>query len=349
MAGARRVIDRRYLRLGILVALCATGSGAAAQQLATQPAAATRPATSQAASRPAAPVRRAAAEARRWIARPQREEVVDSHSPAARIVVRTYTEPKPLRVWLVTIDLVAEGVRATVTPPAAGLAGEEARFETRCENTLEFAQRTGVQLAVNTSAFAPFRPRAGMPMDVVGEAAADGVAYSPPQANHDAMYVSSAGRIALRRGPRAPAATQPAASARSQPAEAWHVIPGFRMLLDDGRLVVRQKEADSSFGGVNPRTAVATDRTGSTLWIAVVDGRQPGVSAGMTLIELAVLFESLGAWDALNLDGGGSTTLVLQQPDGTHRVLNVPVGQKAPGSLRQVANNLGFFLPPRVP
>ena len=48
-----------------------------------------------------------------------------------------------------------------------------------------------------------------------------------------------------------------------------------------------------------------------------VDGRQPPYSDGMTLNELALLMRQLGASDALNLDGGGSTTMVL--PDSTAR------------------------------
>ncbi|MCH7813730.1 MAG: phosphodiester glycosidase family protein, partial [Planctomycetes bacterium] len=84
---------------------------------------------------------------------------------------------------------------------------------------------------------------------------------------------------------------------------------------------------------------------GRTLWIVVADGRQKGVAEGLTLIELAALFQSLGAWDALNLDGGGSSTLVCEGRDRVHRVVNTPVGRRAPGTLRQVANNLGFYLP----
>jgi hypothetical protein len=77
----------------------------------------------------------------------------------------------------------------------------------------------------------------------------------------------------------------------------------------------------------------------------VADGRQPGVSEGLTLLELAGVFVSLGVWDALNLDGGGSSTLVMEDADHTFGVLNTPVGRGEPGTLRQVATNLGFYLP----
>jgi hypothetical protein len=68
----------------------------------------------------------------------------------------------------------------------------------------------------------------------------------------------------------------------------------------------------------HPRTAVARDRAGRVLFVTV-DGRQPGVSVGMTLEELARLLLEFDAAEAINLDGGGSTTMVI---DG--KVVNSP-------------------------
>ncbi len=73
----------------------------------------------------------------------------------------------------------------------------------------------------------------------------------------------------------------------------------------------------------HPRTAVAKLRDGRFLMITV-DGRQPGVSEGMTLQELAEYVITLGAIDAINLDGGGSTTMYL---DG--KVVNTPSNNDA--------------------
>ena len=61
----------------------------------------------------------------------------------------------------------------------------------------------------------------------------------------------------------------------------------------------------------HPRTLIGTRPDGS-VWLVTVDGRQPQLSAGMTLAELQSFSVRLGLNQALNLDGGGSTTMWVQ-------------------------------------
>jgi exopolysaccharide biosynthesis protein len=61
----------------------------------------------------------------------------------------------------------------------------------------------------------------------------------------------------------------------------------------------------------HPRTAIASLRDGRVL-LVVVDGRQPSLSIGMSLNELARFLIELGAVEAINMDGGGSTTMVVR-------------------------------------
>lgn len=87
----------------------------------------------------------------------------------------------------------------------------------------------------------------------------------------------------------------------------------------------------------HPRTAVGIASDGQRLLLAVVDGRQKPYSDGMTLRELATLMLALGARDAINLDGGGSTSFVYADPDsaGALRVANHPsdpTGERAVGN-----------------
>jgi hypothetical protein len=88
---------------------------------------------------------------------------------------------------------------------------------------------------------------------------------------------------------------------------------GNPTLVRNGQVLSGNVDGTTPFHRRNPRTAVGATADGRLL-IVTVDGRQPGHSVGMSLRELAELFVRLGARSAINLDGGGSTTMVI---DGT--------------------------------
>ncbi|MBI4519358.1 MAG: phosphodiester glycosidase family protein [Gemmatimonadetes bacterium] len=108
------------------------------------------------------------------------------------------------------------------------------------------------------------------------------------------------------------------------------VISGFPELLDGGERV--DEPMVSGRRTRHPRSAVGYDSRTRRLWLVVVDGRREGYSTGMSLPELAGLFEALQATEALNLDGGGSSTILI----GT-RIANRP---SDPLGERPVANAL---------
>jgi Phosphodiester glycosidase len=79
----------------------------------------------------------------------------------------------------------------------------------------------------------------------------------------------------------------------------------------------------------HPRSAVGFSRDSSRVFLLTVDGRAES-SVGITLVELAALMRKLGAWQAMNFDGGGSTAMVI---DG--KLANVPsdpAGERAVGN-----------------
>lgn len=102
--------------------------------------------------------------------------------------------------------------------------------------------------------------------------------------------------------------------AASSGAPADEVVGGFPLIVRDGRNVVAEQAGIvASFGPVrHPRTAAGWSSNPPLTVLVVVDGRQPGYSAGMTLDELAALMLRLGATEALNLDGGGSSALTVR-------------------------------------
>ncbi len=91
------------------------------------------------------------------------------------------------------------------------------------------------------------------------------------------------------------------------------VMGGYPELLDEGRVASDLGVRDRPAFALNPhpRTGIGFDADADRLWMVVVDGRQEPYSAGMSLLELANLFLWLGAEDALNLDGGGSSTMIV--------------------------------------
>ncbi|MGF3054493.1 phosphodiester glycosidase family protein [Microbacterium sp. YY-03] len=109
------------------------------------------------------------------------------------------------------------------------------------------------------------------------------------------------------------------------------------IMLTDG--VVASATSDL-MSARHPRTGVGFSEDGRTAYFVVADGRQ-SQAAGLTVPELGELMVDLGAWDAINLDGGGSSQMNARQPgDATASILNSP----SDGNERQDANGLGIFL-----
>ncbi|MGH7470199.1 MAG: phosphodiester glycosidase family protein, partial [Longimicrobiales bacterium] len=93
------------------------------------------------------------------------------------------------------------------------------------------------------------------------------------------------------------------------------LIGGWPRIVRDGDIVAQDARTVEGTISRNaemrhPRTAIGFSRDAATLYLLTVDGRSER-SVGMTLVELATLMLRLGAWQAMNFDGGGSTTMVI--------------------------------------
>jgi hypothetical protein len=131
-------------------------------------------------------------------------------------------------------------------------------------------------------------------------------------------------------------------------------VGGSELLVVDGKAVNHEGEGNNTAA---PRTAVGFSRDGATMRVITVDGRQAD-SGGVTLTELGLMMRRAGAYSALNLDGGGSSTLLARAPGSDAlQVENSP----SDGSERTVPNGLaltapdgsgrltGFWVEPRTP
>lgn len=113
------------------------------------------------------------------------------------------------------------------------------------------------------------------------------------------------------------------------------VVGGLPRIIRDGKISIElaAEGVPTHFSSTrHPRTAIGYSRDGKKLFLVTVDGRQPSFSIGMSLPELADFMVELGCYQALNLDGGGSTTMVIG-----NKVVNSP---SDPTGERAVANSL---------
>lgn len=244
---------------------------------------------------------------------------------------------------VVEIDLGAPGLRFRLTPPAGPR-------ETKKQTVLAFLAEQKAQVAVNVHFFEPWPAPKGDDgsADLVGIAACEGKVYSAFEANPPKPYAIRANapglnidadnhaRIVHRNGADASGRTV------VEPVKLYNTLAGNEQIVTGGKVTV----ADSDWNKkLSPRTAIGIAR-GNRLVILVVDGRQGGRSEGMTSGEVAdLLVRDYGVTEALNLDGGGSSTLAIADP--TPRVLNVPVGLgDSPGTLRPVGSSLAIFAEP---
>ena len=258
----------------------------------------------------------------------QDEQTVLDLFEGIRIVSRVTDQPRPLRYHIVLVDPTAEGIDAVVT---AG-NGDEPE-ETNRQTTRAFAEEAGAAVAVNAHFFAPW-PSQDPQSDVLGLLVSDQVPVSPFQTNWDVAFVwpiDGAPQIARwADGDETGYVTMPAL-------EIEDAIGAQEMILTDGAVTANWEE-------LHPRTAIGLTADPFVV-LAVVDGRQDGTSEGVTTPELGELLLEFGVTDAINLDGGGSSTLVVSDPDP--RLLNSPVGYVIPGTERDNGSNFGIRAQPR--
>lgn len=118
----------------------------------------------------------------------------------------------------------------------------------------------------------------------------------------------------------------------------WKFLIGGHALLVDNNEVVTYTKDVNVLGGNRARTAAGISQDGKTVYIVSVEGRTSR-SQGMSLPQLSRFMKSIGAFRAVNLDGGGSTAMVINDNGNINRVVN-PEGN---GAERRVVNGIGLF------
>ncbi|HEY1121564.1 MAG TPA: phosphodiester glycosidase family protein [Haloferula sp.] len=223
------------------------------------------------------------------------------------------------------IDTQAPGMSFFATPDN----GDKPQ-EVDGRKTTTFLKEFDLEIAINGTGFAPIATE-GEPLDLIGLSVSDGreVSGLVTKDGSPVFLATADQRVRILAGPISKENCADAHNAL----QGWYGAKG--MLLDDGEVV-------TNVADIHPRTAAGVSQDGRHVILLVADGRQPGLSEGMTLVELAEWMRKSGCWDAMNLDGGGSSTMVVKGDDGKPRILNSPSG----GAQRSVGNHLGVHALP---
>jgi exopolysaccharide biosynthesis protein len=242
----------------------------------------------------------------------------------------TTPAPNPRVTQVIELDLSSGKLALRLTRPDTS-GGKEFRSQT----TSTFTRQSGAFIGINAGFFGPVVDSEGVAMDAAGFVVADGVVASPPLIPAaDSGIVKAVVCFELKRVFIDDAQTCP-----NQYREGLAAGP---RLLREGE--VAENPANSFNQSRHPRTALGVSQSGNKVWLVVTDGRQAGYSEGATLIEMAELLKGLGAVNAINLDGGGSSALVYADPVHGQRVLNRPIQSGSPGKERPVATHIGVFV-----
>jgi hypothetical protein len=243
----------------------------------------------------------------------------------------TTPAPNPRVTQVIELDLARGDLALRVTRGDTS-GGKEFKSQT----TSTYTRTSGALIGVNAGFFGPVVDQEGVAMDAAGFVVANGVVASPALVPGNDSGVVRAVACFERRF----VLIDDALACPSTFAEGLAAGP---RLLRGG-----QNVASSTNLSRHPRTALGVNQKGDKVWLVVTDGRQAGYSEGATLTEMAQVLLELGAYNAINLDGGGSSALVYADPITGLRVLNRPIQSGTPGKERPVATHIGVFVVPSI-
>ena len=232
---------------------------------------------------------------------------------------------------ILVIDVETPGLKFLVTPPDA-----KGDMPLAARTTSGFLTDFDLQIAINGDGFVPwwshapwdYYPHVGDPVTPLGLTASRGKVYAYDSVEDEGLeptlYFGRKNQLQFN----------------IQPKKIFNALSGDRMVVFHGEPVPGLNDEE-----LDPRTAIGMDKSGRYLILVVVDGRQPFYSMGATFTELADLLIEYGAFEAMNLDGGGSSTMVIEGKPDEPIILNSPIDSYIPGRERPVANHLGIYIP----
>ncbi len=229
------------------------------------------------------------------------------------------------------IDLKDPDIRLLSTPR---IDSYQANIrETAGRTVSRFLQVNHLQVAINANFFNPteYYLAEGTAMAIHGLAISDGLLVSSRSDASPVLLVDTANQA------RIVSVNQPAVSTT----DVRTAICGDNAILVNGVNVGRKFPDQAA-----PRTAVGLSEDKRYLYMLTIDGRQPGYSDGALHYETSAWLKLLGAYNGFNLDGGGSTTMVMETSTGLPKRLNRSSAVADSGRERTVGSHLGVYAKP---
>jgi len=223
----------------------------------------------------------------------------------------TATEPRPLRIHVLRVDLSNRriAVRSLIAPDPDGPERATAvltdpREMVKGKPVIAFVNANPWDALPDPSGTYNRQWHVGQPVEITGLAASNTHVVSPPDRRLPSIWIDSRNHIQIGHPPP-----------NADIVEGWG---GFQIIVQNGEILAKNDDR------LNPLTGYGIDPKGRVLWLVVVDGRQPGLSEGMTSRELAEFIKGLGATDAIRMDGGGSSIMAVRGANGSLAILNSP-------------------------
>ncbi len=242
------------------------------------------------------------------------------------------------------IDLRDPDLQMFSDPPCANCPFG---YETLGLTTSGFLKAYGVQAAVDANFYSPCcSATPGTPMDVIGLSISKGRVVSAQEGPLDSSNVMfTTNKQVFMFGTNWNAAT--GMPIRNNTG-IYTAVSGHYPLVTNGVnfAYIYTNATDPYIHQPQPRTAVGVSQDGRYLYLVTIDGRQSGSNPGALDQETGDWLLRFGAYNGINLDGGGSTTMVMADCYGNPIELNVPSDVLARGAERVLGNHLGVFAKP---
>lgn len=242
-------------------------------------------------------------------------------------------DPRPMKINAVRIDLKSEGIDFVSTaadkdfgkpmPDFPSMNIETKRMTVKNFLLNQRKEGKNMLIAANATPWGPWRsPFTHKYGGNIKLLIAEGKIISDKKVNVPAFVLTKDNKVEIR------------AVKKDEDRKNFRIaMAGFSIILKNAKVVIKYKD-------YHPRTCYGISADGRFFYIMTVDGRQKFVSEGASVVECAEFMRYFGAADAINMDGGGSTTLVNWNAEAKKAEI---LSHQAFGGQRNVATSLGII------